>query len=56
MLPLCRERLQIVIFRVEWFGRLKWRETGLEASLSFIFDITKMSAEAVCKFPPFSPT
>ena len=31
--PLCRERPRIVILWVEWFGRLKWRAIGLEASL-----------------------
>ena len=32
----CWERPQIVILWVDWFGRLKWRVTDLEASLTFL--------------------
>ena len=31
----CRERTQIAMCFSEWLGRLKWRATGLDASLSF---------------------
>ena len=33
--PRCRERPWIVMLWVEWFGRLKWRATGLEPSPHF---------------------
>ena len=35
MLPWSRERPQIVMMWVEWFRRLKWCPTGLEAFLLF---------------------
>ena len=48
----CGERPRIVMLWMAWFVRLKWRETGLEASLSFcFFNSAKMFAKAVCQFP-----
>ena len=35
VVPRCRERPQIAMCFLEWLGRLKWRATGLDASLSF---------------------
>ena len=34
VVPRCRERPQIVMCFLEWLGRLKWRATGWDASLS----------------------
>ena len=46
--PWCKERPQIVTLWVEWFGRLKWRVTDFETSLSFFFsNFTKIFAEVV---------
>ena len=38
VVPRCRERPQIAMCLLEWLGRLKWRATGLDASLSFFSD------------------
>ena len=35
VVPRCRERPQTAMCFLEWLGRLKWRATGLDASLSF---------------------
>ena len=36
------------------FGWLKWRATGLDVTLSFIFNVAKLFAKTVCKFSPCS--
>ena len=33
--PWCKDSLQIVMLWWEWLGRLKWRATGLDASVLF---------------------
>ena len=35
VVPRCRETPQIAMCFLEWLGRLKWRATGFDASLSF---------------------
>ena len=51
MFPLCRERQQIGMLWVEWFRRLKWHTTDLEASVIF-FNMEYMFMKAVCNFSP----
>ena len=54
--PCCRERSQIVRFWVQWFGGLKLRATGLEASLSFFSTSQRCSRKRSANFLPASPT
>ena len=52
--PLCRERPRIVMLWVEWFGRLKWRATGLEASLLSFLTSRRCSRKRSASFLPVS--
>ena len=53
---LVQERPQIVIFRVDWFGRLKWRATDLEASLLSYHKVSqRCSRNSSACFRPVSP-
>ena len=53
VVPRCRERPQIAMCFLEWLGRLKWRATGLDASLSFRLPIAILAAFIVCIGPLF---
>ena len=53
VVPRCRERPQIAMRFLEWLGRLKWRATGLDASLSFFSTSRRCSRPIVsaCSCP-----
>ena len=51
----CRERPQIAMYFLEWLGRLKWRATGLDASLSFFSTSRRCSRNRSPSRLPVSP-
>ena len=55
VVPRCRERPQIAMCFVEWLGRLQWRETGLDASLSFFSTSRRRSRNRSHSRLPVSP-
>ena len=55
VVPRCRERPQIAMCFLEWLGRLKWRATGLDASLSFFSTSRRCSRNRSPSRLPVSP-
>ena len=55
VVPRCRERPQIAMCLLEWLGRLKWRATGLDASLSFFSTSRRCSRNRSPSRLPVSP-
>ena len=55
VVPRCRERPQIAMCFLEWLGRLKWRATGLDASLSFFSTSRRCSRNRSPSLLPVSP-
>ena len=55
VVPRCRERPQIAMCFMEWLGRLKWRATGLDASLSFFSTSRRCSRNRSPSRLPVSP-
>ena len=51
----CRERPQIAMCFLEWLGRLKWRATGLDTSLSFFSTSRRCSRNRSPSRLPVSP-
>jgi len=41
--PRCKDSRQIVMLWWEWWGRLKWRATGLDASVSFFSKLQNLN-------------
>ena len=55
VVPRCKERPQIAMCFLEWLGRLKWRATGLDASLSFFSTSRRCSRNRSPSRLPVSP-
>ena len=55
VVPRCRERPQTAMCFLEWLGRLKWRATGLDASLSFFSTSRRCSRNRSPSRLPVSP-